>query len=362
MDIYVIGFAVHPPRLYVSDKRLEELVFDVTRAALDHAGVRREEVDHVTIAGCDELDGRSISSMLLAMPAGAYLKDEIKCTDSGLTGLCLGAMRILSGLGDLGLVVSWNKNSTAPFHNVMSMRADPFYLRPIGMNSAVADGLFAATMSTSGISEGEAADWVVRYRACAARNPRALPQEVPSARAIAHSPYVATPLRAGHQAPLSDGAVAFVIASGSWIARHGRSAQPLARLAGMGWRTDGYHLGGDRLGSLASFRAAFKDALRMAGMSQADLDVVELDSQTGYHAAAYARALDRLKIEPVSVSGGPFAQNPYFCTGLVHAAEAVLQVASRAGPIQVDGARRAAAHSAHGFAQQGNVVTIFEAA
>src|SRR5580704_7731129 len=100
MDLYVIGLAVHPPKPRIEDKRLEEVVFDVTRAALDDAGLEQGEVGQVTIAGCDELDGRSISSMLLAMPSGAYLKDETKCTDSGLTGLCLGAMRVASGVFD----------------------------------------------------------------------------------------------------------------------------------------------------------------------------------------------------------------------------------------------------------------------
>ena len=72
-------------------------MFDVTRAALNEAGIERERVDSVTIAASDELDGRSISSMLLAMPAGAYLKDEIKCADTGLDALFLGAMRIEFG-------------------------------------------------------------------------------------------------------------------------------------------------------------------------------------------------------------------------------------------------------------------------
>ena len=87
MGVYVLGMAVHPPSDRVLDKRLEEMVYDTTRAALDDAGIRRDEIDHVTIAASDELDGRAISSMLLAMPAGAYLRDETKCTDSGLTGL-----------------------------------------------------------------------------------------------------------------------------------------------------------------------------------------------------------------------------------------------------------------------------------
>ncbi|MFI4986602.1 MAG: thiolase family protein [Alphaproteobacteria bacterium] len=286
MDVYVLGLAVHPPRRRIGDKRLEELVFDVTRAALDDAGVTRAEIDHVTIAGSDELDGRSIASMLLAMPAGAYLKDEIKCTDSGLIGLCLGAMRMVSGFGGLGLVVSWNKNSTSPFENVMSMRAEPFYLRPIGMNAAVADGLFAASVSHAmGISEEEAAGFVLFQQGNAARNPRAVGNPVMSAGGIARSPYVAAPLRLAHQAPLTDGAVALVLATGEWLSRH-RSAAPLARLAGLGWSIDSYARGAQRLTALASFRKAFAQALSAAGAELVELDLVELEAQTGFHAAA----------------------------------------------------------------------------
>ena len=179
--VYVLGMAVHPPSPRIADKRLEEMVFDVARAALDDAYVERDQLEHVTIAGSDELDGRSIASMLLAMPAGAYLKDEIKCTDSGLIGLCLGAMRMTSGFGDLGVVVSWSKNSTSDFDNVTASRAEPFYLRPIGMNDTIANGLFAnALMRDGGITEDEATASVLAYRANAARNPRAIPRPLAS--------------------------------------------------------------------------------------------------------------------------------------------------------------------------------------
>jgi acetyl-CoA acetyltransferase len=359
MDVYVLGMSVHPPSRRIADKRLEEIVFDVTRAALDDAGVERQEVDHVTIAGSDELDGRSIASMLLAMPAGAYLKDEIKCTDSGLTGLCLGAMRMNSGFGELGVVVSWNKNSTAPFENVMASRAEPFYLRPIGMNASIANGLFAASIACDmSVSEDEATARVVAYRANAARNPRAASAALASSQELGASAYVAAPLREGHQAPLTDGAVAFVVASEAWLARR-PGAVPRARLAGLGWSADSYLLDRQRLSGLASFRKAVEVALVRAGAKLGDIDVVELDAQTGYHAAAFARALDGLACAPTSPSGGPFAQNPYFCTGLVHAAEAVLQVSGRAGPGQAAGASLALAHGSHGYAQQANVVAIF---
>ena len=78
MNVYVLGVATHPPAQRIGHLRLEEMVYHTSRAALDHAGVSRGELDHVTLGACDELDGRSISSMLLSAPAGAYLKDEIK--------------------------------------------------------------------------------------------------------------------------------------------------------------------------------------------------------------------------------------------------------------------------------------------
>jgi acetyl-CoA acetyltransferase len=362
MKTYVLNLAIHPAATRIGGKRLEELVFDVTHEALESAGVEREEVDSVTIAGCDELDGRSISSMLLAMPAGAYMKDEIKCTDTGLYAMILGALRIESGLHDIGLVVSWNKTSIAPFEDVMRMRCDPFYVRPIGLNATIADGLFARAMAeTFGITEDDASRATLRAYANASRNARAVERGIPTAAEIANSSYVSYPLRAGHQSPLTDGAVAMVLVSERWLARH-PMYRPLARLAGVGWRSDGYDLGADRLGNLRSFRRCIDDASARAGLRSLDeVDVIELDCQTGYHAAAYHRALGLEGDERVGPSGGAFAQNPYFCAGLVNAAEAILQVCGKAGAVQRPRARRALAHASHGFAQQANGAAIFEA-
>lgn len=361
MDTYVLGVFMHEAATHVADKRLEEMVFDTAHATLAAAQVSREELDHVTIAACDELDGRSISSMLLAAPSGAYLKDELKVTDSGLVGLCMEALRIESGRFQLGLLVSWNKSSTAPFEDVMRMRCDPFYTRPIGLNMTVADALFAQTVAERyGITDDEVGAAVHAAYRRAAGNPRGLAHIVPALGAIAGSDYVATPLRRAHQAPLSDGAVGMVLCSGAWLARHpGRT--PLARLAGAAWSVDAYQLGGERLAGLAGFGKSFDRALAMSGLEDASaLDVIELDTPTGYHELAYRRALPLAATSAVCPSGGAFAQNPYFCSGLVNAAEAALQVAGCAGPVQKPGAQWAGAHGCHGFAQQGNAVAIFE--
>ncbi len=361
MDVYVMGVAVHAAADAVRDLRLEELAYATARAALDDAGLSRDRLDHVTLAACDEIDARGISSMLLASPSGACLKDENRVTDSGLTGLHLGALRAASGHLGLGLVISWSQSSVGPLENIARMRAEPFYLRPVGMNFAIADGLFAgAVAATLGITEDEVADRVCSRLAAAATHDRALRRAQPAPRDIATSPLLAHPLRAGHRAPVTDGAAAMVLASGDWVRRHPQSL-PLARIAGVEWAVDGYALGGERLGGLHVFTETLRRVLARAGLAGVDeFDVVEYEAQTAWVDVAIERALHARGEVALNPSGGAWGQNPFFCRGLVNAVEAVLQVSGRAGANQVAGARRALAHGSCGFAQQGHGFVAFE--
>ena len=361
MDVYVMGVAIHPAAEAVRDLRLEEMAFATARAALDDAGVSRDEIDHVTLAGSDEIDARGITSMLLAAPSGAYLKDEMRVTDSGLTGLHLGAMRAGSGDLQLGLVVSWNQSSVGPLEDIARMRAEPFYLRPIGLNFAIADGLYAgAVAARHGITETDVAERVRLRMQAALSNPRAVRRSMASMAELLHSPMLAHPLRRGHRAPVTDGAVAMVLASGDWLRAHpGR--RPLARIAGASWTIDRYRLDAERLADSALFDAALQDVLDRAGAGGIDeLDVVELEAQNAWADVALTKAIGADSRVSVSPSGGAWAQNPYFCTGLVNAAEAALQVSGRAGPHQVKGAKRALAHGSSGFAQQTHGFVIME--
>ena len=185
-------------------------------------------------------------------------------------------------------------------------------------------------------------------------------RDVPSTADVAASDYIAWPLRAQQRAPITDGAVAMVLASQSWIDRH-PGAKPLARIAGMSWGVDSYRLDRERLSGMNVLRHCYGEAVTRAGwLANEPPDVVELEAQNGYYDVAFTRALRLEDHAGVSPSGGAWAQNPYFCTGLVTAAEAIAQVAGRAGSHQVAGARRAIAHGAHGFAQQGHVVLAME--
>ncbi|MEA2495470.1 MAG: hypothetical protein QOJ29_3381 [Thermoleophilaceae bacterium] len=361
-DIYVIGLALHPPAERHDAYRLEELTYHTARAALADAGVTRRQLDSVTLGACDELDGRPISSMLMAMPAGAFLTDETRVTDSGASALCLATARMLSGDFHLCLVGSWCKSSKTDIEAVMNARAEPFYTRPLGMGATLADALFAQAVAAEfGIDEYEVTKRVIDAQTRAQANDRGMQRPPTSADAIAASDYEATPLRAAHRAPYTDGAVCMVLASAEWLRGH-PGHEPLARVAGVGWATDSYRLDRDRLRGMNSARTSWATALRRAGVKNAaDLDIIEVEAQTGYHEAAFARAFE-LEDAKISPSGGAFAQNPLFCSGLINAAEAVLQLAGRAGPVQQPNVTRAAAHSCHGYAQQGNVVMVFEGA
>ena len=361
MDVYVMGVAVHPATDVVRDLRLEELAYATARAALDDAGLTRDRLDHVTLAGCDEIDARGISSMLLASPSGAYLKDENRVTDSGLTGLHLGALRAASGHLGLGLVVSWSQSSVGPLENLARMRAEPFYLRPIGLNFAITEGLLAVALADRfGITEAEVADRVCGRLAAALKSDRALQREQPTPDEVGASPLLAWPLRAGHRAPVTDGAAAVVLASGDWVRSHPQS-QPLARITGIEWAVDSYALGGERLAGLQVFHDTLRGVLARAGLADVgNFDLIEYEAQTAWVDVAIERALQAGPGVALNPSGGAWGQNPFFCRGLVNAVEAVLQVSGRAGTNQIAGARRALAHGSCGFAQQGHGFVALE--
>jgi len=361
MNVYVLGTATHPPAIAQRGLRLEEIAYHTAHAALEDAGVSRQQLDHLTLGACDELDGRPISSMLMAAPAGGFLTDEMKVTDSGAMALCLGYARIKSGEFHLGLVSSWCKTSKTDVEYIMRLRGDPFFSRPIGLDMTTADGLLAQAVSEAfGVTEEEAARRAVAGFERARKNPRSLQHDVPSVPQVLDSEYAATPMRALHRAPMTDGAATLVLASEDFVRRN-KHLKPLARITGVGWASDSYRLGASRLRSLQSFQKAWAQALAQSGAkSPDDFDVFELESQTSWHEAAFVRALAIQDETKVSPSGGPFAQNPLFCTGLVGAVEAALQVGGRAGAVQRKNVKRAAAHSCHGYAQQGNSFVCFE--
>jgi acetyl-CoA C-acetyltransferase len=357
------------------DQKLDDMVFEASSKALAEASVTRDDIDSVVISGCDELDGRCISSMLLAMPAGAYLKDETKVTDEGCYGVILAAMRLMTGLFDLSLVVSWCKTSEAPVSDVMRMRWDPFYHRPFGMNHITSSALMAGVYkSRYSLPLEIPARVVVKNRKSGAKNLNAHLQSPIKLQEVRTSPVVSWPLRVLDCAPESDGACALVLASS-------RKARELKRdpvwLSGFGWAADSYYLGGRDLSDLRSLRIAAGKAYKMAKIKNPlkEIDIAEVSDFSSYHELMVYEGLgfcnpgqaqdlikegftDREGALPVNPSGGLLSSNPFTASGLFRVCEAYLQVAGNAGNHQVKGVKRALAHGSSGFCAQGNAVFI----
>jgi acetyl-CoA C-acetyltransferase len=352
-----------------------DLVFDVTSRALRDAGIEQSDIDTVVMAESDQVDGRVIGAMAMALPAHAYGKDEIRVEDDGASAVALAYMRCLSGHFDTAVIVSWSMCSQTDLDVLTGYAFDPFYHRPLGLNWKTAHGVQAMAYTRKyGITEKQAAKVTVKNRSNAVNNENAhLRQEI-AIEDVLGSPYVSIPLRKLNLPPYSDGACAIVIATEEKAKQSGR---PIAWINGVGWSNSTYYMGDRDLSRLSSLGQAAKKAYSMAGIGDPfkEIDVAELYDVTSYHELMEYEALGFCRegeagrlIDsgatamggelPVNPSGGMLSSNPYVAVGLLRVAEAALQVTNRAHNRQVPGAKTALAHGLSGICGQSNTVVI----
>lgn len=355
----------------ITDRTLEELIFEAATGALADAHLAWGELDAVVIGASDLVDGRVISSMVTAPAAGGYMKDLLAVASSAEHAFVLAYLRLAAGLGDTALVAGWSKCSEAPIPQVEQLSLDPFYRRHVGMDGLVAAALQAGVYRDRyRVPEEAAARVVVKNRASGVRNPHAERRHTVTAHEVLASPMVAWPLKALETPPLSDGACALVLARGE---RAAALRRPAARVRGVGWASETYWREPEDLVNSRALAAATERAYRMAGITapRREIGVAEVYDVTPYHelmayegldfcdAGEGARFIGDGKVA-VNPSGGLLCANPFFASGLVRIAEAALQVTGRADGRQVPGARRAVAHGASGLAGQAHTVVVFE--
>jgi acetyl-CoA C-acetyltransferase len=357
---------------------LDEIVFEAASKALADAGLTREQVDCVTIAASDQIDGRPISSMLEACPAGAYLKDEIKVTEESSYAAILAAMRIMSGVFDTALVVSWSKNSETFVTQITGYSADPFFNRPCALNYITAEAMAINKYQKENGFQGEAAaKVVVKNRANALRNPLACYRKPLYPEEILNSRYIAWPLRELDAAPPCDGACAMVLAS----AEKAKSlTDKPVWILGMGWATDTYYMGERDLSFMESLYEASRYAYSAANIKNPfdSIDAAEISDHFSYRELMAYEALGFCKRGeaaemiregtteingklPVNASGGALSGSPFFAVGLIRLAEAAIQIRGEAGEHQIEGAKVTLAQGSYGFCGQGNSVFILGA-
>jgi acetyl-CoA C-acetyltransferase len=365
------------------DQNVEDMIYETVTALLNQTGLTINDVDMVMGAGDDVLDGRSISNVFTAEYAGAFLKEESKVEDDGAFAACYAFMRIAAGAFDTILVYGYSKASDSSPQHYSGTIADPFYLRPLGIEALTAAALQAQCyFQKYGVTEEQAALVAVKNRKAAMNNPYAQIKGEHTVDDVMRSPMIASPIKRLDASPVTDGCCAILMMSDEAAERHGLKP---AWIRGVGFCTDAYYLGHRDLTAIESAHSAAARAYKMAGIldPRREINAAEIHAPFSFQELMMYEALgfcDKGKggefvtsgasdvggALPINLSGGALSANPIFAAGLIRLAEAANQVTGQAAGVKApslassssDNSITAVAHATSGFALQSNIVYV----
>ena len=346
-DIAVVGYAQTPSRRRARESEVQLLVPTVSEA-LQRAGLDRREVGFTCAGSCDYLTGGPFAFVSNLEAAGAWPPiSESHVEMDGAWALYEAWVRLQHGDIDTALVFGSGKSSPSVPAEMWAQQLDPYYLAPLGVDPASLAGIQArALLDTGKATERDFAKVVVRNRRNAKDNPYAQVAGDFSADELLAAPYVRAPLRRHDMPPISDGAVAVVLARGD---RARALCERPAWIRGLDHRLEVHQPGMRDLTTSASTTLA----ARKAGYDGGPLDVIELSSTFSPQELVLREALGIDADANVNPSGGPLAANPVMATGLVR----IVEVARR---IVEGSASRGLAHATGGQVLQHNLVCLME--
>ncbi|MDQ0278883.1 acetyl-CoA C-acetyltransferase [Arthrobacter silviterrae] len=384
-DVLLTGWG-HSQFGKLGDETLESLIVQVSREAIDNAGIEPAQIDEIYVgqfnAGMMPLAFPSslalqVSEQLANVPA---TRVENACT-SGSAAMQQGAKALLAGTATTVLVVGAEKMTHAGADVVGGALLGADYDMAGKSSTTGFTGLFADVAKHYEQRYGPVGDVLGSIAAKNHRNgvdnPYAqlrkdLGEEF--CRTVSErNPLVAAPLRRTDCSPVSDGAAAMVLS----VAPTGSVTGPV-RLAGFGQANDFMPAERRDPTAFAGVRASFERALAMAGTTLGELDFAEVhDCFTIAELLMYeamglaepghgARAVDEGWVFrdgklPINVSGGLKAKgHPVGATGVSQHVLAAMQLTGTAGDMQLPRARRAAVQNMGGVGIA-NYVSILEA-
>ncbi|MDR7543545.1 MAG: thiolase domain-containing protein [Armatimonadota bacterium] len=361
----------------------KELAWQAARMALDSCGLTLADVDAVCIGSAPEaFDGVHMKGEYLADGSGAWGKPVMRSYVGGGTGVFLGAhgwYHVASGLFDVVLVVAEEKMSSYVPHPQAAFLTifDHTTERPLGPNLL---WIFALEMNrymhTYGISKRDIAQVAVKNKRNAADHPAALLGDASiTVDDVLNSEVLAWPVQRLDVSPVSDGAVAVVMASE-------RAAQRITDrpvwVQGVGWNLDTAYWTNRDLAYPEYVERAARMAYDMAGVREPrkEIHIVEPYDPFDYKECHHLEGLllaDRGKAPelvahgvtlrhgsmPSCPSGGLLGVgNPIAAAGLMKIAEVFWQLRGEAGARQVPGRPERGLAQAWGDLMQVGTVVI----
>ena len=364
----------HPNRCDVNE---EELAWEAVKPVIEETGLSLWDIESAVTCSQDFWDGRTISNMNIQHVVGGHLQHEDKVCEDGVNAVYVAMAQILSGHYDAVLVLAHMKESQGEKSAIENAAFDPAMLRVLGLDFTSSAAMQAKRyMYKYGITAEQIARVAVRNHANAKNNPFAQDAKDITVEDVLGSKMVSSPIRALDTKPISDGAVAMILATE-------KKAKKLTKkpvwITGISNCYETHYLGDRDLADCDALTTAAKKAYGMAGIKNPlkQIDVAEISTEYSYQEPLWLEGLgfcgrgeggklvESKTVSmggklPVNPSGGVLPGNPNGVAGIARVAEAVLQLRGEAGERQVKGAKTALAHGYTGICGQHQAVMVLE--
>ena len=360
-----------------------ELAWEATSAALESCGLKLKDIDGVIIASApDAFDGVHMKGEYLSDGSGAWRKPVTRPYAGGGSGVLApihGWFHVASGLFDTCLVVAEEKMSSAHPHPQGAFLTifDNILERPLEPNLIWIFALeMRRYMAAYGIGKEEIALVSVKNKRNALDHPAAQVAEDITVEEVLNSEVMVWPVNRLDVSPVSDGAVAIVLASEE---RARRITDKPVLIEGIGWNLDTTYWTNRDLAYPLYLERAARMAYEMAGIEEPrkQINIVEAYDPFSYKELHHLEGLQlcgkgeapQLTVDgvtqrdgdlPVCPSGGLLGVgNPIAAAGLMKVAEIFWQLRGEAGGRQVPGQpRRGLAQAWGDLMQVGTVVVM----
>jgi len=347
-DVAVVGFAQRQLQNYDGSPTCAELLVPILAECYEQTGWTKRDVGFWCSGSSDYLAGRSFS-FVSAIDAIGVLPpiNESHVEMDAAWALYEAWIKIQAGDIDTAIVFGFGKSSAGVLRRVLALQLDPYTMTPLWPDTVSLAALQARLGLESGLWDEKAlADVVARSLASAEGNEYAVRSGATDVNALLAKPMFADPLRKHDCAPVTDGAVALVLAAGD-RARAVRDNP--AWITGFTHNADGLHFGNRDL-----TRAPSAERAASAAGGTAGVEVAELHAPFSHQELILRSALDLSGDVDINPSGGALAGNPMFAGGAIRIGEAAKRI--------WDGsASKVLGHATSGPALQQNLVCVMEA-
>ena len=347
-DVAIISFAQSDHVRAVTNANEVEMLMPITAAAIERAGMTKNDIQFTCSGSTDYLAGTAFSFVGTLDGVGPWPPiQESHVEMDGAWALYEAWVKLQLGEIDTALIYCYGKSSPGPTHEVQSRQLDPYFVAPLWPDNISLAALQARAMLEAGrATEKDFADVVARSRKAALDNPHAqLKWDKSADQVLAEAPLV-DPLRKDDCPPITDGVAAVVLAAGDAARSH--CSRP-AWIRGIDHRIESAVLGLRDLTESPSTRLAGE----RAGVAAGPVDVAELHAPFSHQELILRDALDLGGDVDINPSGGALCANPIMAAGLIRFGEAAQRI--------IDGsASRAVAHATSGACLQQNLVCVLE--